>query len=129
MPTRQFWTGRRIFVVVDDITSWTMMDNPLLGLAEHVERAGEIGLHVLTTADIRSWSQHSQGLGAPGALGASPTGSSSTSSAAASATTDVAAGPPVRARPAARAFPARAGWRPARFEMPDHLARRWELSA
>ena len=71
MLTRQFWTGRRIFVLADDITSWTMMDNPLLGLAEHVERAGEIGLHVLATADIRSWSQHSQGLGTLGRIAGS----------------------------------------------------------
>jgi S-DNA-T family DNA segregation ATPase FtsK/SpoIIIE len=66
--THQFWTGRRIFVVIDDITSWTMVDNPVLGLAEHVEHAGEIGLHVIAAADIRSWTQQSQGLGALGRI-------------------------------------------------------------
>lgn len=68
MLTRQFWSGRRIYVVIDDITSWTMMDNPVLGLAEHVEHAGEIGLHVIAAADIRSWTQHSQGLGTLGRM-------------------------------------------------------------
>jgi hypothetical protein len=29
MPTRRFWTGRRIFVVVDDITSWQTAESPL----------------------------------------------------------------------------------------------------
>ena len=33
-------------MVVDDITSWSMMSNPLAGLAEYIEFGSEIGLHV-----------------------------------------------------------------------------------
>src|SRR6202007_3410570 len=45
MLTRQFWSGRRIFVVIDDIPSWTMMDNPVLGLPAHGEHAREDRRH------------------------------------------------------------------------------------
>jgi type VII secretion protein EccCb len=66
MLTRQFWTGRRIFVVIDDITSWQSAENPLNQLARYVEQADQIGLHVIATADIRHWSYQSQ---TPGVLG------------------------------------------------------------
>jgi hypothetical protein len=68
MLSRQFWSGPEVFVVVDDITSWGLMNNPLLGLADFVDHAAEIGLHVITAADIRSWTQQSQGLGALGRI-------------------------------------------------------------
>jgi type VII secretion protein EccCa/type VII secretion protein EccCb len=68
MLNRQFWTGRRIFVVIDDISSWGMMNNPVLGLADYVEYASDIGLHVIAAADIRSWTQQSQGLGTLGRI-------------------------------------------------------------
>jgi S-DNA-T family DNA segregation ATPase FtsK/SpoIIIE len=62
MLANKFWTGPEIFVVVDDISSWTTMNNPLLGLSEYIDLGSEIGLHVIATADIRSWTQHASGL-------------------------------------------------------------------
>ena len=66
MLTKQFWTGRRLFVVIDDITSWSQAENPLAALAPFVEQADQLGLHIVAAADIRSWSYQSQG---PGVLG------------------------------------------------------------
>ena len=66
MLTRQFWTGRTIFVVVDDITSWQTADNPLTQMAGFVEQADQLGLHIIAAADIRNWSYHVQ---RPGVLG------------------------------------------------------------
>jgi hypothetical protein len=66
MLTRRFWTGRRIFVVVDDITSWQTAESPLAKLAGFVEQADQLGLHIVATADIRNWSYQSTG---PGVLG------------------------------------------------------------
>ena len=68
MRPTEFWTGPEIFIVVDDITSWSMMSNPLAGLAEYIEFGSEIGLHVIATADIRSWTQQAQGLGTLGRI-------------------------------------------------------------
>jgi S-DNA-T family DNA segregation ATPase FtsK/SpoIIIE len=68
MLANKFWTGPEIFIVVDDITSWSMMSNPLAGLAEYIEFGSEIGLHVIATADIRSWTQQAQGLGTLGRI-------------------------------------------------------------
>jgi type VII secretion protein EccCb len=66
MLTRQFWTGRRFFVVIDDITSWQSAENPLVPLARFVEQADQLGLHVVATADIRNWSYQTV---TPGVLG------------------------------------------------------------
>ncbi|MDT5117522.1 MAG: hypothetical protein QOE30_3261 [Mycobacterium sp.] len=63
MLTKQFWTGRRFFVVIDDITSWQTMENPLTGLARFVEQADQIGLHIVAAADIRHWSYQTVSAG------------------------------------------------------------------
>jgi FtsK/SpoIIIE family len=55
MLTRQFWSGPRLFVVVDDASSWTTMDNPLTQLASHVEGARETGLHIVVAASVANW--------------------------------------------------------------------------
>jgi hypothetical protein len=61
MLTRKFWTGREFFVVVDDATVWPTADNPLARLAPYVEQADSLGLHLIATADIRSWSFQTSG--------------------------------------------------------------------
>lgn len=66
MLTKQFWTGRRFFVVVDDITSWQTMENPLTALARYVEQADQVGLHIVASADIRHWSYQSMSAGVLG---------------------------------------------------------------
>ncbi|BBZ15025.1 type VII secretion protein EccCa [Mycobacterium branderi] len=66
MLTRRFWTGRRIFLVIDDITSWQTADSPLVRLAPYVEQADQLGLHIVAAADIRNWSFQSSG---PSVLG------------------------------------------------------------
>lgn len=66
MLTRKFWSGREFFLVIDDITSWTTMDNPLVKLAPFVEQADQLGLHIIAAADIRNWGFQSTG---PGVLG------------------------------------------------------------
>jgi S-DNA-T family DNA segregation ATPase FtsK/SpoIIIE len=68
MLTRQFWTGRRFFVVIDDMTSWQLSHSPFWPLADYVETGSEIGLHVIATADIRNWSQQSLGQSALGRI-------------------------------------------------------------
>jgi S-DNA-T family DNA segregation ATPase FtsK/SpoIIIE len=68
MLTRQFWSGRRIFVVIDDITSWASHENPLTQLASHVELADQVGLHIIAAADIKSWSFQAQGNGVLGRM-------------------------------------------------------------
>ncbi|WP_375489191.1 type VII secretion protein EccCa, partial [uncultured Mycobacterium sp.] len=40
--TRRFWTGKELFLVVDDLSSWSNAENPLNGLAPFVEQAGEL---------------------------------------------------------------------------------------
>lgn len=64
--TKKFWTGREFFVIVDDITSWHTSDNPLTALVPFVEQAADLGLHIIATADIRTWSFQSQGGGVLG---------------------------------------------------------------
>jgi S-DNA-T family DNA segregation ATPase FtsK/SpoIIIE len=71
MLTRQFWTGRKFFVVIDDLTSWPLSSSPFWPLADHVETGSEIGLHVIATADIRNWSQQSLGQSALGRIAGS----------------------------------------------------------
>jgi S-DNA-T family DNA segregation ATPase FtsK/SpoIIIE len=61
MLTRKFWTGREIFLVVDDATVWPTADNPLAKLAPFVEQADQLGLHIIAAADIRQWSFQSAG--------------------------------------------------------------------
>jgi S-DNA-T family DNA segregation ATPase FtsK/SpoIIIE len=61
MLTRKFWTGREIFVVVDDATVWPTADNPLARLAPFVEQADQLGLHIIAAADIRQWGFQSAG--------------------------------------------------------------------
>jgi S-DNA-T family DNA segregation ATPase FtsK/SpoIIIE len=61
MLTRTFWSGREFFVIIDDLTSWSAMDNPTARLAPYIEQAAELGLHVIATADIRSWGVQSAG--------------------------------------------------------------------
>lgn len=61
MLTRKFWEGREFFIVVDDATVWPTADNPLARLAPYVEQADQLGLHIIATADIRSWSFQSSG--------------------------------------------------------------------
>ncbi|WP_094287345.1 type VII secretion protein EccCa [Mycobacterium lehmannii] len=61
MLSRQFWTGRKIFLVIDDITSWTSAENPLSKLSAYVEQADQLGLHIIAAADIKMWSFQSAG--------------------------------------------------------------------
>jgi S-DNA-T family DNA segregation ATPase FtsK/SpoIIIE len=61
MLTRKFWEGREFFVVIDDATVWPTADNPLARLAPYVEQADQLGLHIIATADIRSWSFQASG--------------------------------------------------------------------
>ena len=68
MLSRQFWTGRKIFVVIDDITSWNSAENPLLKLASHVEGADQLGLHIIAAADIKLWSFQASGNSVLGRL-------------------------------------------------------------
>jgi hypothetical protein len=66
MLTRQFWSGPRLFVVIDDASSWTAIDNPIVELAPHVEQARETGLHIIAAASVANWSHAAVG---PSVLG------------------------------------------------------------
>jgi S-DNA-T family DNA segregation ATPase FtsK/SpoIIIE len=66
LATRRFWEGREFFVVIDGITSWTNLANPLTKLAPYVGDAEDLGLHIVVTADIRQFSYQSQGQGVLG---------------------------------------------------------------
>lgn len=66
--TKQFWTGREFFVVVDDISSWHSAEHPMSALAPFVEQAADLGLHIIATAEIRSWSFQSQSAGVLGRI-------------------------------------------------------------
>jgi type VII secretion protein EccCa/type VII secretion protein EccCb len=55
--TRRFWSGREIFLIIDDMNSWSAFENPLNPLMPYIEMGADIGLHVVGTADIRNWSQ------------------------------------------------------------------------
>lgn len=68
MLSRQFWTGRKIFIVVDDATSWNSAENPLLKLASYVEQADQLGMHIVAAADIKLWSFQSSGNSVLGRL-------------------------------------------------------------
>ncbi|GAA2424359.1 type VII secretion protein EccCa [Mycolicibacterium llatzerense] len=59
--TKRFWSGPEIFVVVDGITTWSTAQNPLAPLAQYVEEARDLGLHIIATADIRQFGYQSQG--------------------------------------------------------------------
>ena len=58
---RQFWTGRKIFVFADDVTSWNSAQNPLMELADYVETADQLGMHIIAAADIKLWSFQASG--------------------------------------------------------------------
>ncbi|MDG4667962.1 type VII secretion protein EccCa [Mycobacterium sp. 236(2023)] len=66
--TRKFWSGREIFLVIDDATAWASVDNPLTKLASYVEQADQLGLHVIAAADIRNWSFQAVGSGVLGRI-------------------------------------------------------------
>jgi type VII secretion protein EccCb len=66
LATKRFWAGREFFVVIDGITSWTNIANPLTALAPFVGDAEDLGLHIVVTADIRQFSYQSQGQGVLG---------------------------------------------------------------
>nr|QGW61044.1 ESX secretion system protein EccC [Mycolicibacterium sp.] len=61
--TRKFWEGdqHEIFLVVDGITGWSGMSNPLNPLAEFIEEGSNLGFHVVATADVRRFGFESQG--------------------------------------------------------------------
>ena len=61
MLKRQFWTGRKIFVFADDVTSWNSAQNPLMQLADYVETADQLGMHIIAAADIKLWSFQASG--------------------------------------------------------------------
>ena len=61
MLKRQFWTGRKIFVFADDVTSWNSAQNPLMELADYVETADQLGMHIIAAADIKLWSFQASG--------------------------------------------------------------------
>jgi S-DNA-T family DNA segregation ATPase FtsK/SpoIIIE len=54
--TRSFWTGREFFVVCDDISSWNSTSHPMAPLLPYVEQGADLGLHIVASADIRTWS-------------------------------------------------------------------------
>ncbi len=56
--TKRFWTGREFFVICDDITSWNQMNHPMAPLLPYVEQGADLGLHIVASADIRTWSFH-----------------------------------------------------------------------
>lgn len=66
LMTKRFWSGPEIFVVVDGITSWAAPQHPMNPLAQFVEEARDLGLHIIATADVRHFSYQSNG---PGVLG------------------------------------------------------------
>ena len=68
MLSRQFWTGRKIFVFADDITSWNSAENPLAKLSGYVEQADQVGLHIIAAADIKMWSFQASGNSVLGRL-------------------------------------------------------------
>ena len=67
--TKRFWTGRQFFVVVrrhhapgtPPRTRWPRW-------CGFVEQGADLGLHIIATADIRSWSFQSQGNGVLGRM-------------------------------------------------------------
>ena len=54
--TKRFWTGREFFVVCDDISSWNQTGHPMAPLLPYIEQGADLGLHIVCTADIRTWS-------------------------------------------------------------------------
>ena len=68
MLSRQFWSGRKIFVFADDITSWNSAENPLAKLSGYVEQADQVGLHIIAAADIKMWSFQASGNSVLGRL-------------------------------------------------------------
>jgi S-DNA-T family DNA segregation ATPase FtsK/SpoIIIE len=68
MLRRQFWTGRKIFVFADDITTWNSAENPLMRLSGYVEQADQVGLHIIAAADIKLWSFQASGNSVLGRL-------------------------------------------------------------
>jgi hypothetical protein len=88
--TRQFWSGRRIFLVADDMTSWRTAENPLHAviqrpapqvapgqpvpqipaplppLSTFVETASRSGC--ITAADVKQWGYHTSGSGILGTI-------------------------------------------------------------
>jgi len=68
MMTKTFWSGPEIFVVIDDAGVWPTMDNPLMGLAPHIEGARDTGLHVLAATAVANWNQVAIGSSVLGKL-------------------------------------------------------------
>ncbi len=67
LAEKRFWQGRELFVVVDGITSWiNTASDPLFQLVPYIEQAEDLGLHIVATADLRTWSFQSQGRGVLG---------------------------------------------------------------
>ncbi|MDT5365917.1 MAG: hypothetical protein QOC62_348, partial [Mycobacterium sp.] len=60
LATKRFWEGRELFVVVDQITSWTNTGNPLAQLAPYIEPGESLGLHIVATADVGQWGYQAQ---------------------------------------------------------------------
>ncbi|MBE1551841.1 S-DNA-T family DNA segregation ATPase FtsK/SpoIIIE [Mycobacterium sp. OAS707] len=61
LATKRFWEGREFFVVIDGITSWSHANSPLAKLIAYVDEGDDLGLHIVATADIRTFSYQSQG--------------------------------------------------------------------
>lgn len=61
LATKRFWEGREFFVVIDGITSWSHASSPLAKLMAYVDEGDDLGLHLVATADIRTFSYQSQG--------------------------------------------------------------------
>jgi hypothetical protein len=73
LATKRFWEGREFFVVVDGITEWSQHQSPLAPLVPFVSIAEDVGLHLVTTADIRHYSLHAATNGVLGKVaGQSP---------------------------------------------------------
>jgi len=47
--------------VIDGITSWSHANSPLAKLMAYVDEGDDLGLHLVATADIRTFSYQSQG--------------------------------------------------------------------
>lgn len=66
LATKRFWEGREFFVLIDGITQWGNANNPLHPLAPYVEQGDELGLHIVATADQRTYAFQAQGVGVLG---------------------------------------------------------------
>lgn len=60
--TKKFWTGKRMFVVIDDLHAWPPTASPLAELARFAADAGDAGIHLLVGTNIQRWQMERSGL-------------------------------------------------------------------